>query len=57
MFSEYDPIMGLGSPLDRFDFFYYKEQRQPIRLPITMKQVDQVQPNRRKVSVYLQLYE
>ncbi|HAS57964.1 MAG TPA: hypothetical protein DCS64_05610, partial [Algoriphagus sp.] len=43
MFSEYDPIMGLGSPLDRFDFFYYKEQRQPIRLPITMKQVDQVQ--------------
>lgn len=40
--AEYDPIMGIGSPLDRFPFFYYQSQKTPLMLPLPMKKVEQV---------------
>jgi len=43
MFSHYDPIMGEGSPIDRFDFFYYKTQKSPVRLPATMLGIPHIQ--------------
>ena len=39
----YDPIFGHGSPLDRFEFFFYSTQKQPLLLPISMRQVDLIQ--------------
>jgi hypothetical protein len=43
MFSAYDPIKGIGSPLDRFDFYQLEGQKQPVRLPITMKELPEIQ--------------
>ena len=40
--SEYDPVMGIGSPLDRFPFFVTAQQRVPVMLPESMGQVEQV---------------
>lgn len=42
MFSHYDPVMGQGSLLDRFDFYLFDNQKSPVRLPETMKSVKQV---------------
>jgi hypothetical protein len=39
---EYDPIMGIGSPLDRFPFYFFKAQKTPAMLPIKMMKVEQV---------------
>jgi hypothetical protein len=43
MFSAYDPIKGIGSPLDRFDFFQMEAQKEPVRLPVTMKTLPEIQ--------------
>ena len=42
MFSEYDPIMGIGSPLDRFPVFFYKHQKTPLMLPVQMQEVEEI---------------
>ena len=42
MFSEYDPIMGIGSPLDRFPVFFYKHQKTALMLPIQMQEVEEI---------------
>lgn len=38
--SEYDPLMGIGSPLDRFPFFITSQQRVPVLLPLSMQSID-----------------
>jgi hypothetical protein len=38
--GEYDPVMGTGSPLDRFEFFYYDQQKTPLMLPVRMKDLE-----------------
>ncbi len=42
MFSEYDPIMGIGSPLDRFPVFFYKHQKTALMLPVRMQEVEEI---------------
>jgi len=42
MNAEYDPVMGIGSPLDRFPFFVTATQRVPVMLPESMREVEQV---------------
>jgi hypothetical protein len=42
MNSDYDPVTGLGSPLDRFEFYLFKGQKKPIFLPESMETVKEV---------------
>ncbi len=37
LFPDYDPVMGIGSHIERFPFYIYEEQEKPIYLPVSMK--------------------
>lgn len=39
LFGEYDPIMGVGSPLKRFEFRIYSDQETPLLIPEKMKEL------------------
>ena len=39
----YDPVFGMGSPIQRFPFFILKNQKNPVMLPMSMKEFDLVQ--------------
>lgn len=39
LFSKYDPITGLNSPLERFEYRMFKDQANPIFLPEAMKEL------------------
>lgn len=38
LFCPYDPVTGEGSLIDRFPFYIYKDQQEPIHLPASMKE-------------------
>jgi len=42
LFPSYDPVMGVGSTIDRFEFFYYKNQKTAVNLPVSMLDTEQI---------------
>ena len=43
--NNYDPKLGIGSPIDRFPFYFFRSQkRSAVYLPITMKKDPLIEP-------------
>jgi hypothetical protein len=39
----YDPVFGMGSPIERFPFYILKNQKKPVMLPMSMKKLELIQ--------------
>lgn len=37
LFSDYDPVFGIGSPIERFPFYFSNDQKRPVFLPVAMR--------------------
>lgn len=43
LFFPYNPVLGIGSPIERFPFFVTKDQEEPAYFPVEMMEIDEIQ--------------